>query len=128
VVSGNHHNLYACKALQGDPYVHIAQSNNAWRENYLVCGKGINGLGDLKGKSVAMDDYDGHTGLNVWLYLRQHGLEEGRDVKLVTDPVKARNGRGGYGRQVRRDLHSRSGPGCARSSSAPRSSKWRRWR
>jgi hypothetical protein len=68
--------------------VHIAQSNNAWRENFLVCGKGINGLGDLKGKRVAMDDYDGHTGLNVWLYLKQHGLEEGRDVELVTDPVK----------------------------------------
>jgi ABC-type nitrate/sulfonate/bicarbonate transport system substrate-binding protein len=88
VVSGNHHNLYARKALFGDPYVHIAQSNNAWRENFLVCGKGINGLQDLKGKRVAMDDYDGHTGLNVWLYLRKHGLEEGRDVELVTDAVK----------------------------------------
>ena len=88
VVSGNHHNLYARKALYGDPYVHIAQSNNAWRENFLVCGQGVNGLEDLKGKRVAMDDYDGHTGLNVWLYLRQHGLEEGRDVELVTDPVK----------------------------------------
>ena len=88
IVSGNHHNLYARKALHGDPYVHIAQSNNAWRENYLVCGKGVNGLSDLKGKRVAMDDYDGHTGLNVWLYLKQHGLEEGRDVELVTDPVK----------------------------------------
>ena len=33
---------------------------------------------------MAMDDYDGHTGLNVWLYLRQYGLEEGRDVELVT--------------------------------------------
>ena len=88
IVSGNHHNLYARKALGGDPYVHIGQSNNSWRENFLVCGKGINGLQDLKGKSVAMDDYDGHTGLNVWLYLRLHGLEEGRDVKLVTDPVK----------------------------------------
>jgi ABC-type nitrate/sulfonate/bicarbonate transport system substrate-binding protein len=88
IVSGNHHNLYARKALDGDPYVHIAQSNNAWRENYLVCGKGIDGLPDLKGKRVAMDDYDGHTGLNVWLYLKQHGLEEGRDVDLVTDPVK----------------------------------------
>ncbi|MGH6931994.1 MAG: hypothetical protein ACREEE_06115, partial [Dongiaceae bacterium] len=42
----------------------------------------------LKGKKVAMDDYDGHTGLNVWLYLRLNGLEEGRDVELVTDPVK----------------------------------------
>ena len=88
IVSGNHHNLYARKALHGDPYVHIAQSNNAWRENFLVCGKGINGLADLKGKRVAMDDYDGHTGLNVWLYLKQHGLEEGRDLELVTDPVK----------------------------------------
>jgi ABC-type nitrate/sulfonate/bicarbonate transport system substrate-binding protein len=88
IVSGNHHNLYARKALYGDPYVHIGQSNNAWRENFLVCGKGVNGLNDLKGKRVAMDDYDGHTGLNVWLYLKQHGLEEGRDVELVTDPVK----------------------------------------
>jgi ABC-type nitrate/sulfonate/bicarbonate transport system substrate-binding protein len=88
VVSGNHHNLYAPKALYGDPYVHIAQSNNSWRENFLVCGKGIKRLADLKGKTVAMDDYDGHTGLNVWLYLRKQGLEENRDVKLVTDPVK----------------------------------------
>lgn len=88
IVSGNHHNLYARKALNGDPYVHIGQSNNSWRENFLVCGKGINGVADLKGKKVAMDDYDGHTGLNVWLYLRLHGLEEGRDVGLVTDPVK----------------------------------------
>jgi ABC-type nitrate/sulfonate/bicarbonate transport system substrate-binding protein len=83
IVSGNHHNLYARKALNNDPYVHIAQSNNSWRENYLVMGNGINSLQDLKGKRVAMDDYDGHTGLNVWLYLRQHGLEEGRDIKLV---------------------------------------------
>jgi ABC-type nitrate/sulfonate/bicarbonate transport system substrate-binding protein len=88
IVSGNHHNLYARKALNGDPYVHIAQSNNAWRENFLVCGRGVNGLKDLKGKRIAMDDFDGHTGLNVWLYLRKQGLEEGRDVELVTDPVK----------------------------------------
>lgn len=84
IVSGNHHNLYARRALNGDPYVHVAQSNNSWRENYLVAGNGINGVQDLKSRRVAMDDYDGHTGLNVWLYLRQHGLEEGRDVELVT--------------------------------------------
>ncbi len=84
IVSGNHHNLYAPKALQGDPYVHIAQSNNSWRENFIVMGKGINDLKDLRGKRVAMDDFDGHTGLNVWLYLRQQGLEEGRDVELIT--------------------------------------------
>jgi len=83
IVSGNHHNLYARRALNGDPYVHIAQSNNSWRENFLVMGEGVKGLADLKGGGVGMDDYDGHTGLNVWLYLRQHGLEEGRDVELV---------------------------------------------
>jgi ABC-type nitrate/sulfonate/bicarbonate transport system substrate-binding protein len=84
IVSGNHHNLYVRRALNGDPYVHIAQSNNSWRENHLVVSNGIRGLQDLKGKRVAMDDYDGHTGLNVWLYLRLNGLEEGRDVELVT--------------------------------------------
>lgn len=84
VVSGNHHNLYVRRAVNGDPYVHIAQSNNAWRENYLVVSNGMRGVQDLKGKRVAMDDYDGHTGLNVWLYLRLNGLEEGRDVELVT--------------------------------------------
>jgi ABC-type nitrate/sulfonate/bicarbonate transport system substrate-binding protein len=83
IVSGNHHNLYALKALEGDPYVHIAQSNNSWRENFLVMGKGVNGVKDLRGKRVAMDDYEAHTGLNVWLYLRQQGLEEGRDVELI---------------------------------------------
>jgi ABC-type nitrate/sulfonate/bicarbonate transport system substrate-binding protein len=88
IVSGNHHNLYARRALNGDPYVHIAQSNNSWRENHLVLSDGIRGVQDLKGKRVAMDDYDGHTGLNVWLYLRLNGLEEGRDVELVTDPKK----------------------------------------
>src|SRR5258706_15634941 len=35
-----------------------------------------------------MDAFDGHTGLNVWLYLRQHGLEEGRDVELVENGKK----------------------------------------
>jgi ABC-type nitrate/sulfonate/bicarbonate transport system substrate-binding protein len=83
IVSGNHHNLYARRALNGDPYVHIAQSNNSWRENYLVMGDGVDGIASLKGKRIAMDDYDGHTGLNVWLYLRLNGLEEGRDVELV---------------------------------------------
>lgn len=84
IVSGNHHNLYARYALHRDPYVHIAQSNNLWRENNLVTGKGVDNLHNLRGKRVGMDDYDGHTGLNVWLYLKLHGLEEGRDVELVS--------------------------------------------
>lgn len=84
IVSGNHHNLYVRRAMHGEPFVHLAQPNNRWRENCLVAGDGIGGIDDLKGKRVVMDHFDGHTGLNVWLYLRLHGLEEGRDVELVT--------------------------------------------
>jgi hypothetical protein len=87
VVSGNHHNLCARRA-QGRSLCSYRASNNSWRENYLVLGNGIRGLEDLKGKKVVMDDFDGHTGLNVWLYLRQHGLEEGRDVELVDGPKR----------------------------------------
>jgi ABC-type nitrate/sulfonate/bicarbonate transport system substrate-binding protein len=83
VISGNHHNLYAHRALNGDPFVHIAQTNNLWKENWLVARDGINGVKDLRGKRVVMDDFDGHTGLNVWLYLKLNGLEGGRDVELV---------------------------------------------
>src|SRR5438309_10784216 len=48
VVSGTHHNLYVRKALYGAPYVHIAQSNNVWRADDLVSGKGMTCLLDLK--------------------------------------------------------------------------------
>jgi ABC-type nitrate/sulfonate/bicarbonate transport system substrate-binding protein len=84
VVSGNHHNLYVRRALYGEPYVHIAQTNNRWRENHLVVADSLRGLEDLRGKRVGMDDYEGHSGLNVWLYLRLNGLEPGKDVELVT--------------------------------------------
>lgn len=90
IVSGNHHNLYVRRARHGEPFVHLAQPNNRWRGNCLVAGNGIGGLDDLRGKKVVMDDFDGHTGLNVWLYLRLHGLEEGRDVELVTGEKDAR--------------------------------------
>ena len=49
VISGNHHNLYAARALRGDPFVHVAQTNNAWRENWLVARKGIRGIRELAG-------------------------------------------------------------------------------
>ena len=88
VISGNHHNLYSYRALNGDPFVHIAQTNNLWKENWLVAREGINGVKDLKGKRVAMDDFDGHTGLNVWLYLKLNGFEEGRDVQLINGEKK----------------------------------------
>lgn len=89
VISGNHHNLYAARLLRGDPFVHVAQTNNSWRENWLVAREGIRGIRDLQGKRVVMDDFESHTGLNVWLYLKLHGLEQGRDVELVNGERKA---------------------------------------
>jgi ABC-type nitrate/sulfonate/bicarbonate transport system substrate-binding protein len=88
IISGNHHNLYAPRALKGEPFVHIAQTNNVWKENWLVGGPGIRGLKDLKGKRVAMDDFHSHTGLNVWRFLQLNGLEEGRDLTLVNGERK----------------------------------------
>ncbi len=83
IVSGNHHSLYARRALHGEPFVHIAQVQNQWNHYWLVARDGIDNLADLKGKRVCVDKLDQHPGLNVWLYLRQHGLEAGRDVQLI---------------------------------------------
>ncbi|MFQ5682067.1 MAG: ABC transporter substrate-binding protein [Candidatus Binatia bacterium] len=83
IISGNHHNLYACRALNGDPFVHVAQTNNIWKEHWLVTRNGIGTLSGLKGKRICMEDFESHNGLSVWLYLHQHGLKEGRDVMLV---------------------------------------------
>ena len=89
IISGNHHNLYARHALKGEPFVHLAQTANVWKENWMVAANGIRGVEDLRGKRVVMDDFDGHPGLNVWLYLRLHGLKEGRDVQLVDGEKRA---------------------------------------
>jgi ABC-type nitrate/sulfonate/bicarbonate transport system substrate-binding protein len=88
IISGNHHNLYAPRALNGEPFVHIAQTNNLWKENWLVMRPGMKGLKDLKGKRLAMDDFHSHNGLNVWRYLQLNGLEEGRDIELVNGERK----------------------------------------
>ncbi|MCZ6622683.1 MAG: ABC transporter substrate-binding protein [Deltaproteobacteria bacterium] len=87
IISGNHHNLYARRALHGEPFVHIAEPGNVWGEHWMVAAKGIKKVEDLRGKRVAMDDFTSHTGLNVWLYLHLHGLEEGKDVELVNDDI-----------------------------------------
>ncbi len=83
IISGNHHNLYAHRALNGDPFVHVAQTNNIWKEHWLVTKNGIDTVAGLKGKRVCMDDFESHNGLNVWLFLHQNGLEEGKDVTLI---------------------------------------------
>jgi ABC-type nitrate/sulfonate/bicarbonate transport system substrate-binding protein len=83
IVSGNHHNLYARRALRGDPFVHIAQLSNIWNQHWMVAREGINSLADLKGKKVVNAKINGHMGLNVWLYLRQNGLEDGKNFQLI---------------------------------------------
>jgi ABC-type nitrate/sulfonate/bicarbonate transport system substrate-binding protein len=83
IVSGNHHSLYARRALNGDPFVHIAQLSNRWNQHWMVAGDGINTVADLRGKRVVNAKINGHMGLNVWLYLRQNGLEDGRNVQLI---------------------------------------------
>lgn len=83
IVSGNHHSLYARRALNGDPFVHIAQLANRWNQHWMVAREGINTVADLKGKRVVNAKISGHMGLNVWLYLRQNGLEDGKNMQLI---------------------------------------------
>ena len=83
LISGNHHNLYVRNA-KGEDFVHLAQAGNNWTENRLVVAHGIRSVIDLKGKKVALDKLTSHAGLNVWLFLRQEGLDADRgDVNLV---------------------------------------------
>ena len=83
LISGNHHNLYARNA-KGENFVHLAQAANNWTENRLVVAHGIHSVRELKGKSVVVEKVTSHAGLNVWLFLRQEGLDADRgDVNLV---------------------------------------------
>ena len=83
LISGNHHNLYVRNA-KGEDFVHLAQAGNNWTENRLVVAHGIRSVMDLKGKKVVVDKLTSHAGLNVWLFLRQEGLDADRgDVELV---------------------------------------------
>jgi ABC-type nitrate/sulfonate/bicarbonate transport system substrate-binding protein len=89
MVSGNHHSLYARRALHGEPFVHVAQVNNQWNQHWMVAGDGINSVADLKGKRITINKLTGHPGLNVWLYLRQNGLVDGHDVQMIDGDRKA---------------------------------------
>lgn len=84
LISGNHHNLYVRNAKNGEDFVHLAQATNNWTENKLVVLPGIRSVHDLKGKKVVADKLTSHAGLNIWLFLRQEGLDVDRgDVELV---------------------------------------------
>lgn len=83
LISGNHHNLYVRNA-EGEDFVHLAQAGNNWTETRLVVARGIRSVIDLKGKKVVVDKLTSHSGLNVWLFLRQEGLDADRgDIDLV---------------------------------------------
>jgi ABC-type nitrate/sulfonate/bicarbonate transport system substrate-binding protein len=83
LISGNHHNLYIRNA-KGEDFVHLAQATNNWTENKLVCNKPIHSAQDLRGKTIVADKLNSHAGLNIWLFLKQEGLDADRgDVKLV---------------------------------------------
>ncbi len=84
VISGNHHNLYARRANHGEDFVHLAQVGNLWTETHLVVANSIRGVQDLKGKKVVVEKIKGHAGLNVWLFLKQEGLDVDKgDVEIV---------------------------------------------
>jgi ABC-type nitrate/sulfonate/bicarbonate transport system substrate-binding protein len=83
LISGNHHYLYVRNA-KGDDFVHLAQATNNWTENKLVAKRPIRSVQDLRGKTIAADKLTSHAGLNIWLFLRQEGLDADRgDIKLV---------------------------------------------
>jgi ABC-type nitrate/sulfonate/bicarbonate transport system substrate-binding protein len=83
LISGNHHNLYVRNAM-GENFVHLAQAANNWTENRLVVANRIGSVTDLKGKKVVVDKLGSHSGLNVWLFLRQEGIHSDRgDIELV---------------------------------------------
>jgi NitT/TauT family transport system substrate-binding protein len=89
VISGNHHNLYARNA-QGEDFVHLAQAANTWTDNFMVVSDGIKSVKDLRGKKIAVDKTTSHSGLNVWLFLRQEGLDVDKgDVRIEGVPGSA---------------------------------------
>jgi len=83
LISGNHHNLYVRNAKNGEDFVHLAQPTNNWTENKLIVRPEIGSVQDLKWKTVVADKLTSHAGLNIWLYLKQEGLDVDRgDIQL----------------------------------------------
>lgn len=84
LISGNHHNLYVRNANNGEDFVHLAQATNNWTENKLVVTPGIRSVQGLRGKKIVADKLTSHAGLNIWLFLKQEGLDVDRgDIELV---------------------------------------------
>jgi ABC-type nitrate/sulfonate/bicarbonate transport system substrate-binding protein len=80
-VGGNHVSTYAART-RGDQWLYLGQTVSLLDHRLVVrADSGIEGVSDLKEKVVAIRG--NHPGLNTWLFLKQHGLDEDRgDVKL----------------------------------------------
>ena len=80
-VGGNHVSTYGART-RGDQWLYLGQTVS-WLDHRLVvrADSGIDGVSDLKEKVVAIRG--NHPGLNTWLFLKQHGLDQDRgDVTL----------------------------------------------
>ncbi len=84
LISGNHHNLYIRRVRNNEDFIHLAQVGNLWTENRMIVTDSVRGVQDLRGKKVAVDRINSHAGLNVWLFLRQEGIDpEKNEVELI---------------------------------------------
>src|SRR4029077_20323704 len=78
LISGNHHNLYVRNAKNGEDFVHLAQAANNWTEKKLVVSPKIRSVQDLRGETIVHHKLNATAGLNIWLFLRQEGLDVDR--------------------------------------------------
>ena len=114
-VGGNHVSTYAART-RGDQWLYLGQTVSLLDHRLVVrADSGIEGVSDLKEKVVAIRG--NHPGLNTWLFLKQHGLDEDRgDVKLERIRGAAtwetvRDGNADAASSTRRPTSSPSAPG-----------------
>lgn len=91
-VGGNHVSTYGERA-RGDSWIYLGQTVNVLRHKMVVRpDSGINEVADLKEKVVG--SAGSHPGLNVWLFLKQHGLDVDLDQVAIIEPHEVvRNGK-----------------------------------
>jgi ABC-type nitrate/sulfonate/bicarbonate transport system substrate-binding protein len=83
-VGGNHVSTYGRRA-RGTDWVYLGQTMNTVYGRTLAvrADAGIECLSDLEQKTVGT--LGAHPGLNDWLFLKQHGLDVGRDQVALLD-------------------------------------------
>jgi TRAP-type uncharacterized transport system substrate-binding protein len=59
----------------------------------MIANDSIRSVQDLKGKQIAVDSKNSHAGLNVWLFMRQEGLDLDKgDYDLVETHASTEKG------------------------------------